>query len=47
VPLSELERGAADLGTLDTGQPTIVYCAVGVRSLRGAGFCGSGMDFAT
>lgn len=36
VPLSELERGAVKLGSLDPAQPTIVYCAAGVRSLRGA-----------
>jgi sulfur-carrier protein adenylyltransferase/sulfurtransferase len=36
IPLSELERGAAKLGALDRAQPTIVYCAAGVRSLRGA-----------
>jgi sulfur-carrier protein adenylyltransferase/sulfurtransferase len=36
VPLSALERGAVDLNDLDPAKPTIVYCAAGVRSLRGA-----------
>jgi len=38
VPLGLLERGEADgaLGGLDPAAPTVVYCAVGVRSLRGA-----------
>ena len=36
VPLSELERGGSDLGQLDPAKPTVVYCAVGMRSLRGA-----------
>lgn len=36
VPLSALEHGQADLGGLDPAKPTIVYCAAGVRSLRGA-----------
>jgi adenylyltransferase/sulfurtransferase len=36
VPLSELERGRADVDELDPAKPTIVYCAAGVRSLRGA-----------
>ncbi len=36
VPLWRLEEStAADLGTFDPSVPTIVYCAVGVRSLRG------------
>jgi molybdopterin/thiamine biosynthesis adenylyltransferase/rhodanese-related sulfurtransferase len=36
VPLSELEHGAPDVSGLDPSKPTIVYCAAGVRSLRGA-----------
>ncbi len=36
VPLSELERGTEDLRALDPAKPTVVYCAAGVRSLRGA-----------
>ncbi len=36
VPLSELEHGQADLANLDPKKPTIVYCAAGMRSLRGA-----------
>jgi molybdopterin/thiamine biosynthesis adenylyltransferase/rhodanese-related sulfurtransferase len=36
VPLWRLEEGsAADLGSFDPAVPTVVYCAVGVRSLRG------------
>jgi sulfur-carrier protein adenylyltransferase/sulfurtransferase len=36
VPLGRLERSsAADLGPLDPSVPTVVYCAAGVRSLRG------------
>lgn len=35
VPLSELEHGGADLAALDPRKPTVVYCAAGVRSLRG------------
>jgi molybdopterin/thiamine biosynthesis adenylyltransferase/rhodanese-related sulfurtransferase len=38
VPLGLLERGEARaaLAGLDPAAPTVVYCAVGVRSLRGA-----------
>ena len=36
VPLSALERGLPKLDGLDPAKPTIVYCAAGVRSLRGA-----------
>lgn len=36
VPLSELEHDRADLSALDPAKPTIVYCAAGIRSLRGA-----------
>jgi sulfur-carrier protein adenylyltransferase/sulfurtransferase len=38
VPLGRLERGdaAMDLAALDPKAPTVVYCAHGVRSLRGA-----------
>ena len=36
VPLSELERGTAEIGALDPAKPTIAYCAAGVRSLRAA-----------
>ncbi len=38
VPLGLLERGEAQaaLAGLDRAAPTVVYCAVGVRSLRGA-----------
>jgi rhodanese-related sulfurtransferase len=36
VPLSELERGKPNLSELDSAKPTVVYCAAGVRSLRGA-----------
>ncbi|HTB81987.1 MAG TPA: molybdopterin-synthase adenylyltransferase MoeB [Opitutaceae bacterium] len=37
VPLGELEKGAAAaLSVLDPSVPTVVYCAGGVRSLRGA-----------
>ncbi len=36
VPLWRLENGtAADIAPLDPTIPTVVYCAVGVRSLRG------------
>jgi molybdopterin/thiamine biosynthesis adenylyltransferase/rhodanese-related sulfurtransferase len=36
LPLWRLETSAAaDLGPLDPAVPTVVYCAVGVRSLRG------------
>jgi molybdopterin/thiamine biosynthesis adenylyltransferase/rhodanese-related sulfurtransferase len=36
VPLWRLETStAADLGDFDPSVPTVVYCAVGVRSLRG------------
>jgi sulfur-carrier protein adenylyltransferase/sulfurtransferase len=37
VPLRHLETStAADLAPLDPAIPTVVYCAVGVRSLRGS-----------
>lgn len=36
LPLSELERGKPNLSELDSAKPTVVYCAAGVRSLRGA-----------
>ncbi len=36
IPLSELERGKPNLSGLDSAKPTVVYCAAGVRSLRGA-----------
>jgi adenylyltransferase/sulfurtransferase len=36
VPLSELQGGHADISELDPAKPTVVYCAAGVRSLRGA-----------
>lgn len=36
IPLSELDRGAASLASLNPERPTVVYCAAGVRSLRGA-----------
>ena len=38
IPLGLLERGEAKaaLAGLDPAAPTVVYCAVGVRSLRGA-----------
>lgn len=36
IPLGELESGRADLTHLDAGRPTVLYCAVGMRSLRGA-----------
>ena len=36
VPLGRLEVStAADLGALDASIPTVVFCAAGVRSLRG------------
>ena len=34
APLGAIERGAADFTGLDPALETIVYCAVGVRSLR-------------
>jgi adenylyltransferase/sulfurtransferase len=36
VPLSALERGHADVTALDPAKATVVYCAAGVRSIRGA-----------
>jgi molybdopterin/thiamine biosynthesis adenylyltransferase/rhodanese-related sulfurtransferase len=36
IPLGALEWGTASLAPLDPGVPTVVYCAVGVRSLRAA-----------
>ncbi len=37
IPLGELERGTtAALGGLNPAGPTVVYCAHGARSLRGA-----------
>lgn len=36
VPLSALERGREDVSGLDPKRPSVVYCAAGVRSLRGA-----------
>src|SRR5262249_12880671 len=38
LPISTLARGegAAALAALDPSVPTVVYCAVGVRSLLGA-----------
>jgi sulfur-carrier protein adenylyltransferase/sulfurtransferase len=38
VPLGRLERGeaAAELARFDPTEPTVVYCAHGIRSLRGA-----------
>ncbi|MDE3084237.1 MAG: molybdopterin-synthase adenylyltransferase MoeB [Verrucomicrobiota bacterium] len=37
LPLDELEKGAVhSLTQLDPSMPTVVYCASGVRSLRGA-----------
>jgi len=47
VPLSELERGAADLGTLIrvSRRLSIVRSACAVCAAQS--FCGSGMDFAT
>ena len=36
IPLGELERGAAALTAFDPAGPTVVYCAHGARSLRGA-----------
>jgi sulfur-carrier protein adenylyltransferase/sulfurtransferase len=36
IPLETLERGTASLAPLDPAVSTVVYCAVGVRSLRGA-----------
>ncbi|HVU35950.1 MAG TPA: molybdopterin-synthase adenylyltransferase MoeB [Opitutaceae bacterium] len=36
VPLSDLEHGQPDLSELDPAKPTVVYCAAGIRSIRGA-----------
>lgn len=36
IPLSDLDGGQPDLVGLDPSKPTVVYCAAGMRSLRGA-----------
>jgi molybdopterin/thiamine biosynthesis adenylyltransferase/rhodanese-related sulfurtransferase len=46
LPLWQLERASAsELAPLDPAVPTVVYCAVGVRSLRGAQILREGHGF--